>query len=43
MLMTLGSFDTNMRWVVSPGTFDVWIAPNAAAEGAAGTFQVVAR
>jgi len=39
----LGSFDTNMRWVVPPGTFDVWIAPNAAAEGAAGTFQDVAR
>ena len=39
----LGSYDTNMRWVVPPGTFDVWVAPNAAAEGAAGTFQVTAR
>ena len=39
----LGSYDTNMRWGVPPGTFDVWVAPNAAAEGAAGTFQVTAK
>jgi beta-glucosidase len=37
----LGSYDPRMKWVVPPGTFDVWVAPNAAAEGAAGTFQVV--
>jgi beta-glucosidase len=37
----LGAYDPNMKWVVPPGTFDVWVAPNAAAEGAAGTFQVV--
>ncbi len=39
----LGTYDPNMNWVVSPGTFDVWVAPNATAEGAAGTFQVVAK
>jgi beta-glucosidase len=39
----LGSYDVNMKWVVPPGTFDVWVAPNAAAEGAAGTFQVAGK
>jgi beta-glucosidase len=39
----LGAYDPNMKWVVPPGTFDVWVAPNAAAEGAAGSFQVVAK
>ncbi|MGE5207085.1 MAG: beta-glucosidase BglX [Chlamydiota bacterium] len=36
----LGAYDPDMKWVVPPGTFDVWVAPNAAAEGVAGTFQV---
>ncbi len=36
----LGSYDTHMRWVIPPGKYDVWIAPNSA-EGLAGTFQVV--
>jgi len=35
----LGSYDTHMRWVIPPGTYDVWIAPNSA-EGLRGTFQV---
>jgi beta-glucosidase len=39
----LGAYDPNMKWVVPPGTFDVWVAPNAATEGAAGTFQVLAK
>jgi beta-glucosidase len=39
----LGTYDPNMKWVVPAGTFDVWVAPNATAEGAAGTFQVVAK
>jgi beta-glucosidase len=39
----LGAYDPNMKWVVPPGAFDVWVAPNAAAEGAAGSFQVVAK
>ncbi|HET7749783.1 MAG TPA: beta-glucosidase BglX [Terriglobales bacterium] len=39
----LGAYDPNMKWVLPPGTFDVWVAPNAAAEGAAGSFQVVAK
>jgi beta-glucosidase len=39
----LGAYDPNMKWVVPPGAFDVWVAPNAAAEGAASSFQVVVR
>ncbi len=39
----LGAYDPNMKWVVPPGTFDVWVAPNAAAEGAAGSFEVLAK
>jgi beta-glucosidase len=35
----LGSYDTDMTWVVPRGTYDVWIAPNAM-EGTHGTFQV---
>lgn len=35
----LGSYDPRMKWVVPPGTYDVWIAPNAV-EGVAGTFEV---
>jgi beta-glucosidase len=30
------------RWVAEPGTFDVWIAPSAEAEGAHGTFELTA-
>ena len=35
----LGSYDDDLRWVVPPGKYDVWIAPNAA-EGVHGTFQI---
>jgi beta-glucosidase len=35
----LGSYDPDMHWVVPPGTYDVWVAPNAA-EGIHGTFEV---
>jgi beta-glucosidase len=35
----LGSYDPSMKWVVPPGTFDVWVAPNAV-EGAHGEFEV---
>jgi beta-glucosidase len=35
----LGSYDPDMKWVVPPGTYDVWVAPNAA-EGIAGSFEV---
>ncbi|MCU1298576.1 MAG: glycosyl hydrolase, partial [Acidobacteriaceae bacterium] len=38
----VGSYDPNMHWVVPPGTYDVWVAPNAA-EGIQGTFEVVAK
>jgi beta-glucosidase len=39
----LGSYNLNMKWVIPPGAFDVWVAPNAAAEGVAGTFEVVGK
>jgi len=35
----LGSNDADLRWVVPPGTYDVWIAANAA-EGVHATFQI---
>jgi beta-glucosidase len=35
----VGSHDPNMKWVVPPGTYDVWIAPNAT-EGIQGTFEI---
>ena len=35
----LGSYDPQMNWLVPPGTYDVWVAPNSA-EGLAGTFEV---
>jgi len=35
----LGSYDPQMHWIVPPGTYDVWVAPNAV-DGLAGTFQV---
>ena len=38
----LGSYDPNMKWLVPLGTYDVWIAPNAA-EGITGTFEVSAK
>lgn len=38
----LGSYDPNMRWVVPPGTYDVWVAPNAV-EGITGTFEMSAK
>jgi beta-glucosidase len=37
----LGSYDTAMKWIVPPGSYDVWIAPSAAA-GSPATFQVTA-
>ena len=30
------------RWVTEPGSFDVWIAPSAEAEGVRGTFELIA-
>jgi beta-glucosidase len=30
------------RWMTQPGTFDVWIAPSAEAEGVHGTFELIA-
>jgi beta-glucosidase len=38
----LGSYDPNMNWVVPPGAYDVWIAPNAV-EGVQGEFQISAK
>jgi beta-glucosidase len=38
----VGSYDSHMRWVVPAGTYDVWVAPNAA-EGIQGSFEVVAK
>jgi beta-glucosidase len=35
----LGSYDPSMRWIVPKGTYDVWVAPDAAS-GIQGTFQV---
>jgi beta-glucosidase len=35
----LGSYDADLHWVVTPGPYDVWIAPNAV-EGLHGTFQI---
>jgi len=37
----LATYDPQMKRMVPTGTYDVWIAPNAAAEGVAGSFQVV--
>jgi len=36
----LGSYDPQMHFVVPSGTYDVWVAPNAAAAGVTGTVQV---
>jgi len=35
----LGSYDPQMHWIVPPGAYDVWIAPDAAS-GLQGTFEV---
>jgi len=35
----LGSYDPQMHWIVPPGTYDVWVAPDAAS-GVEGTFEV---
>ena len=35
----LGSYDPQMKWIVPPGTYDVWIGPSSA-EGLHGTFDV---
>ncbi len=35
-------FGVNDQPVVEPGTFDVWIAPSAEAEGLKGTFELTA-
>ncbi len=37
----LGSYDPEMKWVVPPGTYDMWIAPNAV-EGTAASFNITA-
>jgi beta-glucosidase len=38
----LAFYGLQNRPVVEPGTFDVWIAPSAEAEGAHGQFELVA-
>ena len=35
----LGSYDPSMHWIVPKGTYDVWVAPDAAS-GIQGTFEV---
>lgn len=35
----LGSYDADLHWVVPAGTYDVWIAPNAA-EGIQSSFRI---
>jgi beta-glucosidase len=35
----LGSYDSEMHWIVPPGTYDVWVAPDSAS-GIQGTFEV---
>jgi beta-glucosidase len=35
----LGSYDPDMKWIVPPGTYDVWVGPSSA-EGLHGTFEV---
>ena len=35
----LGSYDFEMHWIVPPGTYDVWVAPDSAS-GVQGTFDV---
>ena len=35
----LGSYDPAMHWIVPPGTYDVWVAPDSAS-GVQGTFEV---
>jgi beta-glucosidase len=35
----LGSYDPEMHWIVPPGTYDVWVAPNSAS-GITATFEV---
>jgi beta-glucosidase len=38
----LGFYGADARPVVEPGTFDVWIAPSAEAEGVHGSFDLLA-
>lgn len=38
----LGFYGRDNRLVVEPGTFDVWIAPSAEAEGVKGSFELTA-
>ncbi len=35
----IGSYDPAMHWIVPPGTYDVWVAPDSA-NGIQGTFEV---
>lgn len=35
----LGSYDPQMHWIVPPGTYDLWVAPDSAS-GIQGTFEV---
>ena len=39
---SLQFYGVNNRPVIEPGTFDVWIAPSAEAEGVRGTFDLAA-
>ena len=39
----LGSYTPQMTWIVPPGAYDVWAAPNAAETGAQGTFEIAAK
>jgi beta-glucosidase len=36
----LGFYNRDLKWVVEPGAFQVWIAPNSADEGVTGRFEV---
>jgi len=35
----LGSYDPDLHWIVPPGTYDVWVAPDSSS-GIHGTFEV---
>ncbi|MBV9182189.1 MAG: fibronectin type III-like domain-contianing protein, partial [Acidobacteria bacterium] len=35
----LGSYDPGMHWVVPSGTYDAWVAPDAAS-GIQGSFEI---
>ena len=36
----LGFYDQNMKWIVEPGDFNIWVGPNSV-EGLEGQFKVI--